>query len=84
MISSADGTATAGDDYTSVPPAANTVNFGLNEDSQTVTIAIASDDLVEKDEVLFLTLDNPSPGEAIGSRHKATLTIFDDDGMNVK
>ena len=76
-VHTADGTATAGQDYTAV---AVTAQFGLGIDSVQVTLQIESDYLIERHEVLFLTLENPGVGEALGSMHKATLTIFDNDG----
>ena len=81
-ISTQNGTTTANSDYTTVT--ALTVNFNPNVDVQTVPVAIRQDNFVEKDEVFFVMLSNPSTGEALGNLHKGTVTIFDDDGKAIR
>ncbi len=74
-VASADGTATAGLDYTAI---ATTLTWadGDNAD-QTISLGILDDGLVEGDETLILALRNPNnPGAPAVTE---TLTIFDDD-----
>lgn len=70
----ADGTATAGQDYTA---AAGKITFAAGQTSTTVKVAIAGDTAVETDETFSVTLSNPS-GATI-SRGTATGTIRNDD-----
>lgn len=76
-----DGTGTAGTDYTAVP--ATTLTFGEGVTTQTFTVAIAEDALVEADETFTVTLSNPtgSIGEniAVIADATATGTITNDD-----
>jgi hypothetical protein len=69
-----DGSATAGSDYAS---AHGTVTFAPSETSQTITIAIAGDHVVEGNESFFLTLSSPT--NATIARARGTGTIVDDD-----
>lgn len=70
------GTATFSEDYniTNIPV---TLPSGVSE--QTVTIPIVEDTLVEPDETINLTLQEPSDGAAIGPLDTATLTVLDND-----
>ena len=52
----ADGTATAGSDYTAV---SGTVTFAPGETQKTVTVAVTGDTALESDETFFLNLTNP-------------------------
>ena len=70
----ADGTATAGDDYAA---ASGTLDFAAGETSKTVAVAVAADAAVEDDETLTLTLSNAA-GAAIADG-AATGTIENDD-----
>lgn len=70
----ADGTATAGSDYTA---ASGTLNFASGEASKTVTVPILDDSLYENNETFTLNLSSPSSG-TIGAS-TATVTINDDD-----
>lgn len=70
----ADGTATAGQDYTAT---AGVITFSAGQTSKTVKVAVIGDTAVEPDETFTVTLSNPS-GATI-SRATATGTIRNDD-----
>ncbi len=69
-----DDYARAGSDYAS---ASGTLTFVPGETSQTFTVAITDDDLVERDESLQLSLSNPV-GATLGAQDVAKLTIRED------
>jgi hypothetical protein len=82
-VTSSDGTATAGTDYTALP--AGTIVTFTDGDSadKTVTVAITDDSDVEQfDETLALTLSAATGGASIGADATATVTIHDDDVPN--
>ena len=71
----ADGTATAGEDYTAT---SGTLAFAAGETAKTVSVAVLDDAHDEGDETLTLTLSNPSgaylaDGEAIGTIKNSDL-----------
>lgn len=70
----ADGTATAGGDYTA---ASGTLSFAAGETRKTVTVQTAQDATFENDETLTLTLSAPTNGTLL--RAAATGTIVNDD-----
>ncbi|MBT9165955.1 MAG: hypothetical protein DDT25_00618 [Chloroflexi bacterium] len=70
-----DGTATAPGDYT---VASGTLTFDPGVTSQSFTVTILNDDLVEGDETLNLTLSNPT-NAVLGTPAVAVLTIIDDE-----
>lgn len=70
----ADGTATAGSDYTA---GSGTLTFAAGETSKVVNISVAGDTLVESNETLTLNLSSPS-GATI-AHGAATGTILNDD-----
>ena len=72
----ADGTATAGSDYTA---ANGTLTFNPGETSKTVTVNILGDTDDEPDETFFLNLSNPTNADIIDGQGQAT--IIDDDGL---
>ncbi|MFN9173915.1 MAG: Calx-beta domain-containing protein, partial [Synechocystis sp.] len=76
-VNLANGTATAGQDYTNTPI---NVIFANGETSKTVTIPIVNDTLAEPNETINLSLTNPTGGATLGSQNSATLTIIDNDG----
>jgi hypothetical protein len=75
-FATANGTATAGSDYTTVNM---TVTFAAGETSKTVSVPITDDSSVEVDETVQLSLSSPSSRATLGSPHAATLTITDND-----
>ena len=70
----ADGTATAGTDYTA---GNGTLTFGTGDASQTVTVTVTGDDADEPNETLTVTLSN-APGATLADA-TGTGTITDDD-----
>ncbi len=73
----ADGSATAGEDYTST--AGNLSFDGFNEESETVTVTILGDDEVEADETLAVQLGAPSKGGVLVPDPTGVGNIANDD-----
>lgn len=74
---SANGTATAGSDYTSVD---STLAWDDAETtSKTFAVTIADDGDSEGNETFTVTLSSPTGGATLGSLSVATVTIVDDD-----
>ncbi|NOZ94036.1 MAG: hypothetical protein GXP47_04745, partial [Acidobacteria bacterium] len=78
-VTTADGTAVAGEDYSSVT---QTVSFAPDETTAAVTIPITGDALHEADETFHIALASPV-GAFLGSPSTATATILDDDAPPV-
>jgi hypothetical protein len=76
-FATANGTATAGSDYTT---ASGTLSFAANELQKTFNVPITDDTAVESNETISLTLSNPTGTAVLGSPNTATLTIQDNDG----
>ncbi len=77
MFSTANGTATAGEDYTATT---TVVNWGDGDSSpKNVTVTILEDTADEPNETVALALTNPGGGATLGSPANATLTIVDND-----
>ena len=74
-FATSNGTAVAGTDYTA---AAATLNFAAGVTSQTFSVPLTPDTTVEADEVLNVTLSNPTGGSTIGTG-TASVTITNDD-----
>ena len=72
----ADGTATAGSDYTAASDTLLTFNPG--ETSKTVTVQVNGDMTVEANETFFVNLTNASGGTIVDGQGQGTIT--DDDG----
>jgi uncharacterized delta-60 repeat protein len=70
----ADGTATAGSDYTAT---SGTLTFAPGQTSQTITVQVNGDTALEADETFFVNLSNPN-GVTLGQT-QATGTISNDD-----
>jgi hypothetical protein len=73
----ADGSATAGADYTA---AAGTLTFEPGQASASFTVAVGDDGVAEGGETLQLTLSEPAGGAALGGLSTAVVTIIDNDG----
>ena len=75
--STANGSATAGQDYTAV---AGTLSWAAGDSAaKTFTILILDDALVEGNETVAIAISNPTGGASLGSPASATLTIVDND-----
>ena len=79
-FATSNGTATAGQDYIAQ---SGTLHFGyfLNdwERTKTFTIPILDDTLVEGDETILLSLNNPSDGVVLGALSNAMVVIADNE-----
>jgi hypothetical protein len=73
----ANGTATAGSDYTA---AGDTLTFGDGvSDPQNITITVVDDTDYEGNETFSVNLSNPTGGATLGTPSSAVVTIIDDD-----
>jgi len=73
----ANGTATAGSDYTAT---SGTLSWDYGDTtSKTFIIPITQDAVVENNESFNITLSNPTGGAVIGTPSAAVVTIIDDD-----
>ncbi|NCR43314.1 MAG: tandem-95 repeat protein, partial [Microcystis aeruginosa SX13-01] len=70
-----DGTAKAGEDYTTV---SGKLTFNAGESVKTITVLINNDTAYEGNETFTLNLSNPTGGAVLGTS-TATITIIDDD-----
>jgi hypothetical protein len=76
-LATANGTATAGTDYTATDVI---VNFAAGDTAnKTVNVPITQDAADEPDETVALALSAPTGGATLGAATAATLTIADDD-----
>ena len=73
----AEGTATAGMDYTAVS-SRGTLTFAVGTTSQDITVQVAGDEAYEGDETFTVTLSNASFGAVLGDA-TATGTIVNDE-----
>jgi YVTN family beta-propeller protein len=73
-FSTADGTATAGEDYAAT---SGVLTFGFNEMTKTFQVPVLADSVVEGTETVRLTLSNPTGGLALGLQSTATLSILE-------
>ncbi|HEY9405680.1 MAG TPA: Calx-beta domain-containing protein [Pyrinomonadaceae bacterium] len=74
--STADLTATAGQDYTAV---SGVLTFADGETEKTISIPVATDALDEAEEFVRLSLNSPGDPEGVGSPSVAMLSIHDND-----
>lgn len=72
----ADGSALAGADYVA---SSGVLNFADGETSQSFTITLLDDALVEGDETVALSLANPGGGAQLGWPASAVLTLIEQD-----
>lgn len=75
----ADGTATAGSDYTAT---SGTLTFSAGQTSRTFSVPITSDIDSESSEAFTVTLSSPTGGAAV-LKATATGQIIDDDGLAI-
>lgn len=75
QYSTADGTATAGSDYTAIPP--TVLNFAAGVTSRTITVQVNGDVVVENNETFFVNLSNPTIATIADGQGQGT--IVDDD-----
>ena len=75
----ANGTATAGSDYTA---GSGTLTFAAGETSKSLTVAVLDDSSAENNETFTVTLSNPTGGATLGDTTVCTVTIVDDDDAN--
>ena len=74
------GTATSGTDYTAL--AAGTVTFSPGDTSETITVSVTGDPVVERHETVVLSLSNLTNAKFLtASMNTVTGTIRDDDGF---
>lgn len=78
QVSTANGSAIAGSDYSAI---STTLSFAAGETSQSVTIPILDDDIVEGSETFTLLLSNPSSGVDIGIPGTAAISILDNESQ---
>ena len=74
--STANGSASAGNDYVGIAP--TTLSFGAGEMSKSFNMSILNDPDVEGDETFLVSLSNPV-GAVVGGTSTAGFTIFDDE-----
>ncbi|MDD3896781.1 MAG: Calx-beta domain-containing protein [Candidatus Peribacteraceae bacterium] len=72
----ADGTATAGTDYTAM---SDTLTFAEGETSKTISVSLKNDTDSEGSDTFTITLQNPTNGATLGTRKTVTVTILDND-----
>jgi glucose/arabinose dehydrogenase len=77
----ANGTATAGSDYTA---ASGILTFSPGETSKTFTVAVLEDSLAEGTETVTLTLSSPTGGATLAEPGAAVLSIVDNDAPNAR
>jgi hypothetical protein len=78
--STANGTATAPSDYSAIPT--TQLSFAPGTTTQTFTVQIAGDILVENNETFFVNLSNPSSGASIAD-NQGIGTITNDDSASI-
>jgi hypothetical protein len=76
QYATADGTATAGSDYTAI--SSTTLTFAAGETSKQITVNVSGDTTVEPDETFFVNLTNVSANATIGDA-QGQGTITNDD-----
>ncbi len=75
-VNTSPGTATAGQDYFNT---SLVLNFAAGETNKTFLVSINDDTIPEGDEIVNLTLSNPSSGVTLQPLPSAQLIIVDDD-----
>lgn len=77
--STANGTASAGSEYTT---GSGTLNFADGENAKTLTVALLDDTAAEENKTFTVTLRNATGGAVLGDPVTCTVTIVDDDDAN--
>ncbi len=80
-FATANGTATAGADYTATN---GTLAFAEGQLTNTFTVTLLDDSVPEPNETVNLLLSNPSTGAALGSPSTAVLTILDNEPASIQ
>ena len=75
-VATADGTATAGSDYTRV---SRRITLPANHTVRWVSVSVTDDTRDEPDETFMLQMSNPSANAQMSTRTQAEATIADDD-----
>lgn len=79
QYATANGSAVAGSDYTAVPTTALT--FTPGQTSQTLTVRVLGDTMVEPNETFLVNLSTPSGATLFDA--KGVGTILNDDGLSL-
>ncbi len=75
-FATADGTATAGTNYTST---SGTLTFGAGVATRTFQLALVNEVAVHSDKTVLLSLGNPQDGAGLGVQRTSVLTLRTDD-----
>ena len=75
-VATTNGTATASEDYTALSGAETMVTFASGEMSQTLSIPITNDIVLENDETFTVSLGSLPSGITAGARNSVTVTII--------
>ena len=74
----------APDDLVDVGELTGTVSLAVGESSKVVTLELSRDSLVEGDEVVSVTLLNPTAGHTLSAVSTAQVYVFDDDTFTIR
>ena len=78
-FATSNSSALAGSDYTA---SSGTVTFAAGQVTQTISVPITNDTIVENDETFTVTLSNPT-GATLGTQATTTVTILDNDNPDL-
>jgi len=76
MLTSADGSATSGQDYQAI---STVVSFANGENMKSIPLVVMDDQIFEGNETLSLSLSSPTGGASIGSPSTTAVTIVEND-----
>ena len=76
LVSTRDGTARAGSDYTALN---SSVSFAAGESSKTVDVALINDTAIETTEAFSVLLSAPTGGGVLGASVTSTVSILEED-----
>jgi hypothetical protein len=80
-FATSDGTGVAGTKYT---PTSGTLTFGNGIASQSFTVTLLNDGMIDGNETVNLTLSNPTGGATLGTVSTSQLTVQDINGTQVQ